>query len=266
MKKLKINSIMSRHLNKTMIILAMILLSCASGNEKNRKTKLIPVKELVSILTDVHIANALLTYPNIRSKFSAKDSVSNYIEVIESHGYTKERMDATMNYYFTRNPKKLEKIYDQVLGRLSEIEARLKKEELIKLQSNDNLWTGSQSYSFPGSGATNPFPFEIPIKDTGTYVLKITATIFPDDESLNPKISLIFSYPDSTGKVINDPWDPVFYPKDGIKHEYTLSRKLSDQKFTSVRGWLMNHDPKDGLWQKHATIEKISLTRKEWGK
>jgi hypothetical protein len=227
---------------------------------------LIPVKDLVSILTDVHIANALLTYPSIRAKFSAKDSVTNYIDVIENHGFTKERMDATMNYYFTRNPKKLVKIYDQVLGKLSEIEARLKKEELIIPASNFNLWTGPQSYSFPESGATYPFPIDIPIKDTGTYVFKITATVFPDDESLNPKINLFFWCPDSTGNGINDAWDLVYYPKDGLKHNYTLSRKLTDPKFTGIRGWLMNHDPNPGRWKKHATIEKISLTRIAWGK
>ena len=81
--------------------------------------------------------------------FSSLDSILSYIYIIENHGYSKEIMDKTMKYYFIKNPKKLIKIYDQVLGILSEMESLVEKEAVLTAVHIKNLWTGEEFYSFP---------------------------------------------------------------------------------------------------------------------
>ena len=56
-----------------------------------------------------------------------------------------------MKYYFIKNPKKLNKIYDQVLGIISEMESRIEKEALIEQTRKSNLWTGKEFYAEPSS-------------------------------------------------------------------------------------------------------------------
>src|ERR1035437_8251380 len=111
--------------NKNIIIrfalLMLMMISLLTGSCSGRKNKLddknlIPEKELVSLLTDIHLADGLLTLPKINSWTSSLDSISTYYQVIEKHGYTKEIMDKTIKYYFINDPQKLNKIYDQVLG------------------------------------------------------------------------------------------------------------------------------------------------------
>jgi hypothetical protein len=155
------------------VFLIPLQFSCNSGDSNKR---LIPTKALVNVLTELYIADGLLAYPPIRLKFSAKDSTSNYMDIIERHGFSKERMDYTMRYYFEKKPEKLENIYDQVLTKLNEKQALLEKETpppppMIA----SNLWNGPSYFAVPESGIKDPVWFSIPIKDTGNFVLEFTS-------------------------------------------------------------------------------------------
>jgi hypothetical protein len=50
-------------------------------------------------------------------------------------------------------------------------------------------------------------------------------------------------------------------PKDGERRSYSLSKRNSDLKFTHISGWLLDCDPKEGRWEKHAKIENIVLRK-----
>lgn len=239
------------------MIITLIFLSCSGSGGKTKKNQMIPSGEIVSILTDLYIADGLLYIQPIRIQFSAKDSIANYIEIIDSHGYTKDQMDKTLKYYFIKDPKELEKIYDEVLARLSEIQSRLEAEKPSSPEVSLSHWTGPSAYSVPESGINNTISFSIPVKDTGMYELSLTAIVYPDDQSLNPSINVFFWHADTsiTGK--RDYWETVNLPKDGKRHDYTLSKRLSDTTFTSFKGWLLYNDAKPGRWEKHAKVEKI---------
>lgn len=241
-----------------LLTLILICISCSSG--RNKKNRLIPSRDVVSILTDLYLADGLLTYPPVRTKYAAKDSISNYVDIIEKHGYTKERMDATIRYYFLRNPKKLEKIYDDVLARLSEVQSRLRIKPVTPPVTSTNLWTEKLNYSFP-EGGTNSVFFNIPLKDTGLYKLSLRILVFPDDQSQNPRINVFFWHADNKGTGVRDNWAAVNLPKDGRWHVYNLSKRLTDTIFTHLSGWLLDHDPKGGKWEQHAWIENINLMK-----
>jgi len=237
------------------VIITLTFISCSGKGDKTKRSQLIPSKDFVSILTDVYIADGLLTLLPVHARFSVKDSISNYIEIIESHGYTKDRMDETLRYYFIKKPKKLEKIYDEVLARLSEIQSRLEIKVPSSPVTSSNLWTGQPAYSVPEAGTGNTIFFSIPVKDTGMYELSLTAVVYPDDEGLNPRINVFFWHADSTKEGVKDHWDAVDVPKDGQSHNYKLSKRLTDTTFTHFNGWLLYEDIKAGRLEKHAKVE-----------
>ena len=185
---------MSSFLKICFVFIILTSISCSGDRKKTDSHKLIPTRDVISILTDLYLADGLLTYPPLREQFSAKDSITNYVDIIESHGYTKERMDATIKYYFIRNPKKLEKIYDIVLSRLSEVQSRLKARLPSTPVKSSNLWTENLNYSLPEAGTNSSIFFNIPIKDTGMYRLTLRIFVFPDDQSLNPQIKVFFCH------------------------------------------------------------------------
>ena len=70
------------------IILILIAFSVAAGSCTGRKNKaehknIIPEKDLILILTEVHMADGLLSLPEIRYKFTQGDTLKSYIDIIE---------------------------------------------------------------------------------------------------------------------------------------------------------------------------------------
>lgn len=246
-------------INITFVFLVIFFVSCKG--ERIKRSELIPSKDVVTILTDLYIADGILVIPPVRAKFSAKDSIANYIDIIEKHGYTKEQMDRTINYYFIKDPKKLEKIYDQVLAKLSEIEIKLETETPAEKSSEFKLWNLKTNFSVPESGTANPIWFSIPVQDTGMYELSFSAMVYPDDKSISPRTEVFFWHADSTKDGVRDYWDRIALPKDAARHSYTIRKRLTDTSFTHISGWLLNHDPQPGRWEKHAKIFDISLIK-----
>jgi hypothetical protein len=243
------------------LLIAVILLpSCRSNDDKNR---LIPEKDLVDLLTELYIGDGLLVFPSIKTMFSSKDSILNHIDIIRKHGYTKERMDKTMHYYFDLKPKKLENIFDQVLIRLNEKQALIEKEITFRNQTKNNLWKKDTFLNFPEMGSQDPVWFKVEVKDTGTYLIEFSAKIFRDDKSMNPRVTVFFWHGDSSKNENRILWDEVKLPKDGKNHSYSLSEKLTDTTYLYIGGWLLNSDAKKGVWQKHASIENIILRKAE---
>ena len=233
--------------------------SCTSRRSKEKVSDLIPVVKLVPLLTDVYLADGLIEVPSVNEKHWLKDSVQIYIEVIESHGFTKSQLDQTIRYYFINKPKKLQKIYDAVIANLSAIESKVNNLDDAVVVS-DNLWPGEKAYSLPETALTDKVSFDVAIVDTGLYTFSGSFRIFPDDQSENPRITLWFWKPDTSAAGVSVFWPEVTLSKDGVAAMRTVSAHISDPTYTRIRGWLMNHDDQEGQWEKHAQIGTISLT------
>ena len=223
------------------------------------KKNLIPEKELVSILTDIHIADGLLNLPRIDSWVFSLDSISTYYQVIEKHGYSKETMDKTMKYYFINNPRKLNKIYDQVLGILSEMESKFAKEAIVEQGRLNNLWRGKDLYSFPDPSGNDSTMFDVTLYRTGIYTFKFSATLFPDDQSINPRLTAYISSADSIETGRRHYIKTIEYIKDGHPHTYTLTIPVTEKKILHMRGWLYYFDNLPYGPEKHVKIDNISF-------
>jgi len=246
----------------TKIIVIVLLIpgsSCGSGDYRTGKRHLIPAKDLVPIFTDLYLTDGLLSYQPVKNIFNAKDSIINYIEVIEKHGYTKAQMDNTMKYYFIHNPRKLQKIYDQVLAKLTEIESEI--EINTGTRPVYNLWNQKPTMTLPENGVHNPLFFSIPISDTGMYTFTFDCIIFGDDQSLNPRTLVYFWHTDSTQEGSKDYWDKTDLIRDGIRHSYTISKRLKDTAFTHISGYLHDCDPQSIRWEKHSAFSNMLLTK-----
>jgi len=241
-----------------LIMISLITVSCSSRKTKLDKKNLIPEKELVSLLTDIHLADGLLMIPKIRSWYSSLDSITTYTQIIEKHGYTKEVMDNTMKYYFINDPKKLNKIYDQVLGILSGMQSRVEKQSLLENARMYNQWPGKEYYTSLDITDKESTMFDITIARPGLYTLAFSATLFPDDESLNPRPLTYTTSPDSieSGKRLYMKY--FNYLKDGQRHNYSLSIHVRNNT-NHVRGWLFYFDNCPADFKPHIKIENISL-------
>ena len=114
-------------MNRSIIILTLLFLflySCTQSEQKIQKSELIPAKDLVPVLTDLHLANGLLSISEIRNYYNDMDSLGQYSSILESYGYSLEQLNNTIEYY-SSYPEALNEIYEKVITQLSEMEVEI---------------------------------------------------------------------------------------------------------------------------------------------
>jgi hypothetical protein len=241
-------------------ILVAMLVSCRNYKEKLDHDNLIPEKTFTSILTDVYIADGLLSLPEFRSMFSRRDSISNYIDIIESYGYSYETMNKTVNYYFVSKPKKLIKIYDQITRNLSEMQSDFQEAIDREMRAKAVKSQGADVYYLPDTTLKKQPGFEHLVGAPGFYTLTFTITIYPDDLSNNPCCTSWYFNADSveTGKRYYLP--PIKYIKDGHRHTYSLTNRIQEAGQFILKGLFYDYENNPDKWEKHARIENIGFS------
>lgn len=247
-----------------LIILTAFFVAIMSGackkNSETDKGVLIPEKNFISILNDVYLADGLLSVPEIRDRFASRDSVTNYIEIIEKHGYTKAAMDNTVRYYILNTPKKLIKLYDQVIVQLSEMESRLRDEPEVVPPPAPNPYNITTSYSLPDQELPEKPGFEIVMIPPGYYNLTFTVTVYPDDKSVNPCFTALIYNADSTKSQTAEYLPEIKFHKNGFPYSYTVSGKIEKNDSLVFRAVLYDFESKPDIRDQHAKIENISFS------
>ncbi len=242
--------------NITNLLLALFILatSCTGGKEKAERRDLIPEKDFIAVLTDIHIADGLMLIPSVRTPFEQGDSIQRYIDIVEHHGFSIKEMDATIRYYFVKKPKRLIKIYDEILAALTEMETSYAQSDAVQ---ESNLWEGDSIFFFPAS--TDSLIFDHTFKGYGYFTLNFTLTLFPDDASVNPRFMAYFCHPDSveTGK---REYYPAFnYIKDGRPHNYSFFKKPLSLSHIHLRGSFVDADNQVPAADRHLIVDNIYL-------
>lgn len=117
------------------IVFLVFFYSCTSS--LNAPDNLIPKEKMVNILVDIHLADGIFTNHKLRQDYVLSDSTNYYDKIFEYYGYSREDFDTSV-YYYSHNINEYNKIYIEVLNRLSEMEAKLKEEEQL-LHQKDSL-------------------------------------------------------------------------------------------------------------------------------
>lgn len=248
--------------SKISIISVLILLvtgSCLQREEKTKYKGLIPEKDFISILNDLHLTNGLFGLPDIRTQYVIRDSSQLYVDIIKSYGYTTGAMDTTIQYYYIKKPKKLIMIYDEMLGRFSEMQMRTEKEYMASPDYVADQWEGEHWYLLPDAGGVEKPGFELTMKNAGDYALKFSVTIYPDDQSDHPCFTAWISNADSAETGARTYLPSIRYIKDGRPHSYTVAGSHTGRTGIILKGFLYDSGSNPDSGEKNAAIENITF-------
>jgi len=102
--------------------LFFLFLSCSPSTENavgNMPTEIIQPDSLVIILTQIHIAEAILHELKTDTKHKEKTAQNYYSEIFAKHGITLDQYEKSIEYY-QQHPEIYQDIYEEVITQLSQ--------------------------------------------------------------------------------------------------------------------------------------------------
>ncbi len=238
-------------------ILGLFLLMTLSCAKKNKF--IIPERKMVPVLVDIHIANEISSFRDLGDDGMAFDSVKTYGWVFEKHDITKAEFDSSMAFYAQKSDA-LNKIYDKVIASISKMEAELARAELEESKLTV-IYKDNTIHRLPAEDSTGKIPFDVSLQGPGDYKLKTKVSILRTDQSVNPHITAYFWYDDGSESGVRDYFKPVRLRKSEGPVEYSVSKKLTDSRFTNLRGFILDHDNADTSFVKRALVIEISVLK-----
>ncbi len=110
--------------NFSLIILLIAVLSGCSPSKPS--TDALGEDEMVELLVDIHFADALLMVSNFKIKRDTVIIEHYYNDVLKKHHTTQKQIENSIKYY-SKNPRKFEKIYLKVSEKLSKMESEFQQ-------------------------------------------------------------------------------------------------------------------------------------------
>lgn len=248
-----------RYLYSIIPIFIFFLFACNSENKKE-KMEVIPKKELIPILVDMHKVDGALSVYRIRREYRFYDKKKIYDVVLAQHNTTREQFNYSLEYY-SEDLEEFELIFEKVIEELSKLENPADAQSLgeDKFSSTvENLWDQKDHWFLPQDGVQNQIPFSVPVKEYGRYTVRAKIKLYDDDQSLNPQLKAYFWYDNGSEEGYRD----YFYidlKKTGEFENYTISRRIRDDNVTHLKGWLIYNDENNEAWEKHAEVTDIKI-------
>jgi hypothetical protein len=208
----------------------------------------------------MHIADAIALNYNINEQFGGLDSSLLYNTVLASYGYTKEQFIHTIEYY-TNEPEKLIKIYDEVFSILSKKSEETKAVyDSYSVARTRSIWKPKQSrYAIKGDTAHYPPMFDFAIDTVGTFVLVAEVKITTKDSSVNPRIVAFFYNPKNDVSKSRVYFEETGLYKSPFKREYSISQECRNPELTRMRVIIPMHDTSDSLFFKDVEITNLRV-------
>jgi len=251
-----------------LILISVFFISCTHQETSIKRRDIIPEKDFIPILEDIHLADAIISNPSLVSKYPGLDTLDNYRDILMQHGYTMEDLDKTLLYY-TGKPEQLEHIYEKVIDNLSQLESEVSSRKYFDDDDETkyvDLWTDKSEWHLPVDGKQIKIPFSIPIDTLGTYILRAQIKMYQDDGSSSPEITAYYWYDDGSelGKRYLFPKSQLV--KNGQWKSHALIFETNDSLITHIKGFLIDHKDKKSSWEKHVDIRGVSLKLMGTGK
>lgn len=234
-------------------IAAVAALSLASCGQQNPN---IPEDKCAEVIFEIHRADAILNVKGLSDSNLGNDSLSYYNYVFAKTGVTRKEFLESIKWYIN-HPDKYNTLYKKVvkLSNQYEQDERARYEVSSQRESND-IWDMKRNWNLPLDGDKNPISFNIKTSETGMYTLGADITYYPDDQSVEPAITLIAEYDD--GSIIRNSVIDII--KDGQqRHVEVMLNTESSKKLVCLRGWVLDHS--SDTESKHVDCYNISLKR-----
>jgi hypothetical protein len=197
----------------------------------------------------------------INEQFGGLDSALLYNQVLKSHGYNKEEFLYTIDYY-TQEPEKLIKIYDDVFSELSKESEEIKAMNVsCSVAQTINIWKPKKSqYHLIGDTVHYPPVFDIPVDTTGNFVLDAEIKITPKDQSINPRIIAYFYNPENDVKE-----DRIYFAETALlkcynRRDYTLTKECRNPALRRMRIFLPAQDNTDSVFYKDFELNNLRVS------
>jgi hypothetical protein len=235
----------------------LLVISCQGPDRKY----IIPEKKLVYLLADLHLADAIASNKRDLNNTYLIDSASLYGSVLNKYGVTKAQFDSTISYY-SKRPVELEKIYNSVITQMDRRETELTDLEKSEMVKGKVIWQDERIFNFPPLAASR-IEINVPIKGPGLYTVSANIKMFPDDSSLNPRMSVYFYFDNQTPTGNREYFDEVMITRrNGESNTYSVSKKLVDPQIDHIKGYIVNYSNNDSLFRRHMMVSEIKVTMK----
>lgn len=249
--------------NKTLsqfvsVFLLILLLSACDSRPRGVMNE----KKMTEVFTELHKLDGVLFEKGIlygqyleRNKY--------YIGLLKKYDITQAEFDSSLVWY-TKHPKKYEKIYENVLVNLTQLDKDIKSGKYHHVDSttaskiNLNIWNKRTLYNLTKDSARTHLDFEITNNNLmlgDVYELKFLQRIARVDSSKNQHVVLRINY-------INGKSDSAYSVthNDNLLRRYTLRlTALKKQRIKSISGELLGSTAYKGTL--HAKLDSISLIR-----
>ncbi len=245
-------------------ILSVIIFAFACNEISNvKKRDTIKKDKFLKILIDIHLAEGTISTLHLDINQNHRDSVSLYNFIFKKHNVSRTDFEHTINYYTYHSDEYVE-IYDSLISYFKHLNQTIQKKVSTDIENErkegdnkkdtSNLWQLKNEWQLPEDGKKNPIAFKIETEKHGEYSLSANIKLFPDDQSVNQKMTLIANYSDGT-KDLNTAGSMV---KDGKFELYTVNLITDNEKILkSISGYVLDHNIQTK--SKHAHIKDISL-------
>lgn len=239
-------------------ILTFVLLLSCKNSDSNR---LIPRKDLVPLLVDLHVTDAIAVNTTISDQFGKLDSTLLYGTVMDKHGYTKDELFTTLNYY-TNKPQTLMEIYDEVFALLSASSEEAKAEyHMYSSGGTSHLWRPKKNrFEIESDTAQYPVFDSIPIDSMGTYIINLSIKLNREDESVNPVCVAYFYNPENDYPENHQYFKKIELHKSKYPRELFLIQDLNDSSLTHLRIIPVFFENSDSSFYKSMVMYDIKLS------
>jgi hypothetical protein len=246
-------------LKGVIIVFLLIGLSCSQYG----KHRLIPEKQLVKILVDIHIADAISFSGKYRDLFHSNDTTYYFERLFSKYNVTRSQFDSTISWY-SGDPEKYDVLYTKVLDNLNRMMASIndKVRADSMLTQAGNLWNRKRDWILPDDGPKENISFAVKVQTQGRYLLSARIKINPGDQSDRPYLIAYSSRKHSLTPEITDTSAMVRLDKSGVFRLYSVSVYIDKDTVAYIKGFILGNEPKTGVWNKNAEIRDIRLVYK----
>jgi hypothetical protein len=112
---------MIKILSGFLILLALGSCYHAAPDPTFNRNLIIPADSMVTLLTDLHLADGVISTLKIKDKSLKHLSTEYFSEILEKHKIGRDTFDESMRYY-AYHTEELNQIYEKVIVNLSKIE------------------------------------------------------------------------------------------------------------------------------------------------